>query len=348
MDENQRYQLVIVDTEDQFFSHLEEEVIRRYADQLTVQIITRAEYAEEFFAEPQTIDVLVTDKLFYHEDLKNHQIGHILLLADEVEMGDEFPEDVQVLMKYVPAEEVFQRIDEALQDVDVLEREETEEQGHNTRVITVYSPIGGCGKSLVAYALAKKLKKLDQKVLLVGCDPTQSIGVYYPGDNYAKEELAESLIQPGENTYWTILQNVEQDDISYLLPFEKNLPTLEIGTAQWEVLLTVLQGKRDFDFIIMDMGNILDRETSSLMNRSDFMILLTETNRIANRKMQKLLQDSELLPPCECFLIANEYRSDGMRIAAESVFGTIAPYPTWEEVLEDPVFYQIALRVTEG
>ena len=349
MEDKRQYQLVIVDPEDRFIGHAEEAVIRRYADQVTVQIITQRDFMEAFFEELQTIDVLVIDSDLYGEHLQKHHIGHTLLLVSEVGVDDVFPEDVQVLMKYVPREEVFQQIDEALRKGNVLEEEPAEEgPAHNTRVIAVYSPIGGCGKSLVAYALAKKLKKLDQKVLLVGCDMSQSISVYYPGNSYAKDELADKLILPGEDTYWTILQNVEQEDISYLLPFEKNLPTLEIGPPQWEVLLTVLRGKQDFDFIILDVGNILNRETSSLMSKADFMILLTETNQIANRKMQKLLQDPGMLPSCECFLIANEYRSDGMRIAAESVFGTISPYATWEEVLEDPVFYRIALRVTEG
>ena len=201
--------------------------------------------------------------------------------------------------------------------------------------------------SLVSYALAKKLRRLDQKVLLVSCDATQSASVYFPTESFAKEELAEKLIHPDGETYWTILQNIEQSGISYILPFEKMLPSLEIGMQQWEVLLTVLCEKRDFDYIILDMGSALNRETASLMTRVNFLILLTETNLIANRKMQKLLRDSELLPKCECFLVANEYRADGMRIAAESVFGTIAPYPTWEEALEDPVFYQIALKVIE-
>ena len=43
----------------------------------------------------------------------------------------------------------------------------------------------------------------------------------------------------------------------------------------------------------------------------------------------------------------HEFRTDGMRIGTESVFGVISPYPAWEDALEDPVFYQIALKVTE-
>ena len=340
-------QLVIIDTENSFLKDMEEEIIRRYADKTRIQILTEKNYTKEYLMEERHIDVLVVAGQDYEDDLQKHQIGRILLLKEEIGADKVYPDNVEVLLQFLPTEDFFHKLEEAFVSADGSESsEKPEENPREVRVIAVYSPIGGCGKSLVAYALAKKLKKLDQKVLLVGCDPTQSVNVYYPSETYAKEDLAEKLIHPGEDTYWTILQNIEQDDISYLLPFEKNLPSLDVGMEEWKVLLSVLKENRDFDWIVLDVGSVLDRKMGALMTKIDYLILLTETNQIANRKMQKLLRDPDLLPKCECFLVANEYRTDGMRIASESVFGVISPYASWEEAVEDPVFYQIALKVT--
>jgi hypothetical protein len=77
------------------------------------------------------------------------------------------------------------------------------------------------------------------------------------------------------------------------------------------------------------------------------MILITETNTIANRKMQRMLHEPDLLPKCPCILVANEYRSDGLHLSRDSIFGTIAPYGSCEEAMEDPVFYRIALKIGE-
>ena len=344
---DRHYNLVIVDTSQEFLPQVEEEIIRRYADIMTVQILTETEARDSFFAEPREIDVLWIGHESYNLQILESKVGHTFLIAPE-EGEDTRAEGVDIIVNSVPAAEIFFRVEEELGNRGVVQNQEDYlDEYHNTRIIAVYSPIGGCGKSLVAYALAKKLRKLDQKVLLVACDPTQSTGVYYPGNSFANEDLAEKLIQPDDGTYWTILQNIEQDEISYLRPFEKNLTSLEIGMAQWELLLTVLQEKEDFDYIVLDIGTLLDRATASLLTKADFLILITEANLIANRKMQKLLSDSELLPKCECFLVANEYRTDGIRIAPETVFGTISHYDSWEDALEDPVFYQIALKVTE-
>ena len=340
-------QLVIVDTENSFLKETEEEIIRRCADRFNVQFITEKAFADKYFMEERKTDVLVIAGKDYREDLQKQQIGRILLMEEEIGTEKVYPDNVEMVLQFLSTEDFFHKLEEAFVRAEGREEEEkTEEPPRDVHVIAVYSPIGGCGKSLVAYALAKKLKKLDQKVLLVGCDPTQSVSVYYPSETYAKEELADKLSHPGDDTYWTILQNIEQDDISYLMPFEKNLPSLDVGMEEWEVLLSVLKEKQDFDWIVLDVGSVLDRRMASLMTKIDYLILLTETNQIANRKMQKLLRDSELLPKCECFLVANEYRTDGMRIASESVFGVISPYANWEEAVEDPVFYQIALKVT--
>jgi len=344
-------QLVVADTENTFLKSTEEEIIRRYADTVFVQFLTEKMYAEEYFRDERHIDVLVISARDYEQEqeaLQKQQIGRVLLIEEEIGTEKVYPENVEVLLQFLSSEDFFRKLEEAFRLAEGGEPEEkTEEKPRDVHAIAVYSPIGGCGKSLVSYALAKKLKKLDQKVLLVGCDPTQSVNVYYPAGSYAKEELAERLIHPGDDTYWTILQNIEQDEISYLLPFEKNLPSLDLGMEQWEVLLSVLKEKRDFDWIVLDVGSLLDRKMASFMSKIDYLILLTETNQIANRKMQKLLGDPDFLPKCECFLVANEYRTDGMRIASESVFGVISPYTSWEEAVEDPVFYQIALKITE-
>lgn len=344
--EDQR-RLVIIDTENTFLKNTEEQLIRRYADKVQLQFLTEKAYTREYFMEERHVDVLVVAGRDYSEELQKNRIGRILLIKEEIGTETVYPDNVEVVLEFLSAEDFFHKVDEAFTRADGEAPEEIpEEKPRDVHVIAVYSPIGGCGKSLVAYALAKKLKKLDQKVLLVGCDPTQSINVYYPAESYAKEELADKLTHPGEDTYWTILRNIEQDDISYLLPFEKNLPSLDVGMEEWEVLISVLKEKQDFDWIVLDVGSLLDRKMASLMTKIDYLILLTETNQIANRKMQKLLRDPDLLPKCECFLVANEYRTDGMRIASESVFGVISPYTSWEEAVEDPVFYQIALKVT--
>jgi len=346
-------QLVIIDTVSGFFKDMEAEAIQHYSTDADVQVITDPGYEDAFFSMEQEIDVLMIDQASYGDGSRfaGHPIRRIFLLVPEVAMAGKYPDNVTVMVSFVPKEEIFHKVDA------VLWQKETEEPGDEaedekpaekqTRVVGVYSPIGGCGKSLVCVALARKLKKLDQKVLLIGCDDSQSISVYLPGNHYASPDLAEKLIHPDDDTYWTILQNIKTDVVSYLLPFEKSLSSMGIGMQEMDTLITTLVEKRDFDFIVLDLGGYVDKEIAEKLNSLHALVLLTEANVLANRKMQKLLKNGELLPKCQCMIVANEYNADDIRVPRDKVFGTISPYTTWEKALEDPVFYRLALALEE-
>jgi Mrp family chromosome partitioning ATPase len=347
--ENRKCHIVIIDQDYNYLRTYEEELIRKYSVSAEIQIITDPGYVDAYFSTAQDIDLLIIDEESYGdgEFLREHTVGKTFLMVREIRPDLPRHDEVKVLLKYMPAEELFEQIDRVLLRVDTPASGLVEKNKKNTRVVGVYSPIGGCGKSLVCVALARKLKMLDQKVLLLACDPTQSMSVYYPSDVHAGEELAEKLRNPDDDTYWTILQNIGRDEVSYLLPFEKSLPSMNITHKEIEALIRTLINKQDFDFIILDIGTTLSHEISQDLDKLNSLILLTETNVIANKKMQKLLHDPDLLPKCDCILVANEMHSDGMRLSRDSVFGTIAPYQHWEEALDDPVFYRIALKVTE-
>ncbi len=350
--ENRKANLVIIDTGRQFLGQIEETVFRVYADQNYVQLITDPGYVNAYFSEPQTIDLLIASESDYGAFMQEHEIRHtVLVKAGETGDGleEETPEDGIVRIPADHLEELTEMMEAFLSEDEPESSADSAASGemHETKLIGVYSPIGGSGKSLVSVALARKFRKLDQKVLLIGCDAMQSLSVYFSNTRYAGEDLAEKLKNPDDDTYWTILQNIGQEDVSYMLPFKRSFASVGIGGEEIKVLVNTLVSKQDFDVIILDLGSVLTPGLSEYLNDLDAMVLITESNEIANRKIQMLLRDPELLPKCTCIIVANEYRSDGMHISRDSVFGTISPYATWQEALEDPVFYRIALKITE-
>ncbi|MDO4621815.1 MAG: AAA family ATPase [Eubacteriales bacterium] len=344
---NKKLHIVIVDTDRDFVKGIEEAIIARYARTAEVQFITDPGYIGAYFSAPQSIDLLLVDESDYASIAGEHSILRTFLMVDEAGEEKQYPEDAAVVLKFLDVQEILDKMETALAVEIEVPEDEQEKVKRDTKIVAVYSSIGGCGKSLSCVALARKLKMLDQKVLLVGCDAMQSISVFYPSNAYAGQELAEKLKNPDEDTYWTILQNIGFDEVSYVLPFEKSLKTMGIGFKEIDVLVDTLRENRDFDYIILDVGTDLTPEIAEDLSQVDSMILLTQTNEISNKKLQKLLKDPDLLPKCNCILVANEYCSDGLRISRDSIFGSISPYATWKEVLDDPIFYQIALSLVE-
>ncbi len=338
--------LVVLESDPGSCRKREDALIRRYADIAEVQFITEQDFLDTYFAEDRNIDVILTDAGMFRRIPHPEKAGRIILLTGRRNRPEARPENTEEVSDGIQEAALFQKIDAALSR-GAAAAGSPGQVIRETKIAAVYSPIGGCGKSLTALAVARKLRRLDTKVLVIGCDPMQSFSVYLKKEEFAGEDLVRQLKDPSDDTYWTILQNIRTDGISWLCPFEKSLSALQMGMPEWKKLLDILMAKKDFDVIILDLGTDMTPQVVELIGRKATLVMLTEANEIAGRKMQKLLKNPQILPKCKGILVANEYHSDGIRIAPESLFGTIAPYDTWEEALEDPVFYRIALQITE-
>ncbi len=267
--------------------------------------------------------------------------------TEEVEITADIG-DCVVMSKFSTIREIIDRMEELLESDSELDIPKKQQNKKPLKIISVYSPIGGCGKSLIAMGLGRKLRKLDQSVLIIGCDEMQSISGFLTSEEYADPLLAEMLRQPGSDFYWNVLQNVEYDgEIRYLLPFEKPLSAMGIGADEMEALVRTIKEKQDFDYVILDLGTALNTAACRLLHLSDSIVLVTEPNEISVKKMKKLVDNASLLPDCRCFMIANQHHLDGLRLPTQNLFGYLASYQDTELALEDPVFYQIALEVLE-
>ena len=342
-----KHNLVVVDSDYEYVRSIEEGIIRRYADKVDVRIITDEAYMETWFEEKREIDVLIVDQNHYGAYLNEHAIQQTFLMIPEIDIEQSLPRNVSVMVKYLPETELFEAVNDAFARIDLQSVDPDGASRHETRVVAVYSPIGGCGKSLVSIGLARKLRMLEQKVLLIGCDDVQSFSVFGDLDLHADVHLAEQLRDPGEDTYWTILQNLAAGEVTYLKSFDRAPHALGVGRTQWKSFVRLMKEKGDFDYLILDIGSRVDEAGRELMNQADEIVLITEPNLMATKKVQRIAGDPDILPQKKCFLISNNYHMDGKRFSEDALFDQLSAYTNWVNALEDPMFYRLALGITD-
>jgi MinD superfamily P-loop ATPase len=342
-----KHKLVIIDTDYEYLRSIEEDLIRRYAQSVDMHILTDQAYIDEYFSTKQEIDVLIVDQNNYGEYLQEHSIRQTFLMLPEIALDLDIPLNVRPMVKYLPKEELFRAISETFGRFDAEAKPDPARKTRTTRVIAVFSPIGGCGKSLVSMGLARKLDRLDQKTLFVGCDDVQSFASFFDISEFADDRLAEKLREPDEDTYWTVTQNIESGEFQYLKPFARVPHALGVGRTQWGPFITMMREKKDYDYLVLDIGSRVDEASRALMDRADVIVMVTEPNIIATRKILRISGDSDMLPVKKCYIISNAYHSDGLRFSEDAIFDQLGPYPGWEDALDDPMFYRLALKITE-
>ena len=341
--------LVIADPDQDYIRQYEEELLIKFESRAQIQIITSPTYLANYFRVHRVIDILVIAREFYDTFVKEHDIGHMIVLDREISLvTEEDGSERPVLEKFTTKDELFDFIEESLKDepMDQPVYEEAKKE-HLPKVIAVYSPIGGCGKSLVSFALGKKMKKLEETAVVIGCDDLQSIGIYLENRQHADESLAPALKTPNEDTYFEVLKNISQEEVPCLLPFERPLSVLGIGADELVNLVTLLKEKGDFNNIILDLGCDMNETNRALVQKADICIVITEPNLCACRKLEKMTMNQEIFPAKRGLLISNQMRSDGIRLNPETLFGSFAGYDNIEEAMEDPLFYRLVLEIIE-
>ena len=341
--------IVIADPDIEYIKSYEEDLVIRFRDRATIQIITEAEYLENYFRLHRDIDVLLIAMEFYGTYLKEHNISHMMIVNEKKSVDSENENASFNVMRYRSKDELLDFVENGLSsESEPIEFSDIEfpEEKARTKVISVYSPVGGSGKSLASIAIARKLKKLGETALVIGCDDLQSFGVFLDTRENADPELALRLQEITEDTYWSVLKNIYMSEASYLLPFEKPLSALGIGSEQLFDLVTLLKEKKDFSYIILDLGSGLDKEVKTLMSISDICVLIAESKMSSCRMMEKFMMNMDILSVQKMYSIANQYRTEGFRLEDDNLFGSFAGYDSAEEAMEDPVFYRLALDIT--
>lgn len=342
--------IVIADPDIEYIKSYEEDLILKFSEKASIQIITEAEYLENYFRLHRDIDVMLIAREFYGEYLKEHNISHLMLVNKKINMNPDASDAQRHILKYRPKEELITFVEQSLENEAATTDFDNIDLGADdlkqTTVIAVYSPIGGCGKSLAAIALAKKLKKLGESALVIGCDDLQGFGAFLDTRDNADPALALLLREISEGTYWSVLKNIYHGEIAALLPFEKPLSELGIRSEQLYDLITLLKEKGDFSYIILDLGNSLDKIVQTMLTISDDVILITEPKMISCRVMEKFRMNTDLVSMQHTYVISNQYRTEGFHLDSDHLFGAFTGYETAEEAMEDPVFYRLALELT--
>ena len=339
---------VLMDSDYDRVKNLEATLLREFGYEIDLRVITLEEYRDLFFETMPEIDILMTTPDFYGDYLLDHEIAHTLLLVpgESQQLFSELPVTVMAQEEH---DSVIRTIREMMKQQETSEAASREAQVQaaslSAAVVSVFSPAGGSGKSLTAWGLARKLKMLDQRPLIIGCDSIQSFSCFLDDVKYAEEILPLQLRNPGDGTAQALLRNVIPGEVSYLAPFTGPVASEGLGFEEWTYALRLLKNCGRFDYIILDVGSHIDELAEQMLKLSDTIILLMEDDPVTVRKVRRLLGFGDFFPEKQILSVVNLYHSDSVLMADDTIFGSLNPYASYELAWEDPIFYRLALEL---
>lgn len=247
--------LTIADADQEYLNYLARFVqTSDYTQKFLIKTFTDAERLKRFLMDHST------DILLIHHDFPpiEESLTTSSIKIQLVEKSTPYDStDLNSVYKYQPFTLLFQAISEFIQQNGKNTLKEIEQI--RTRVISIFSPTGGVGKTTVALNLSKLLAENDYRVFYLNLEHLSSVYALLQADEADPfSKLIYDMYTQPEKKAFLIEQAIRFDSrykFFYFPPLQNSQEILEITHQMAEKLLISLDQSRHFDYIIIDLDS---------------------------------------------------------------------------------------------
>lgn len=275
--------IAIVDADSKYVSRLSE-VLQQYKD-LSISIFTNVQrYRDDL--EHRQFDILLFDPDISEEDLalSGAKLA-ICLYSDHCKNIHRYADCIKVL-KYQRVSNIYKSMlreyaDKAGYSVDFC-------NGRSTKLLGVYSPVGGAGKTTVALAFASKLKSLGNTVLFVSTEQLESSSSVNTHDEDGMAILINDLSDENINfkVKLTAISKHGMDDLEYLEGFIRLVDYDAVTADEIRSIFEHIKRDSDYQYVVIDMDSNLDTINRTVFELSDQILLVEKPGELPVRKME--------------------------------------------------------------
>jgi cellulose biosynthesis protein BcsQ len=299
-----RVSIVLVDTDERYLMPLELKFINEFGENGDIVVITEIEYLNEYFSSPKNIDLLIINENLYSSELQKHNIQSIFILKEQLDDQDTGDISVNSIYKYTSVKEIYNEI---INNTSKAGLKHEFKEAEATKVIMVYSPVGGVGKTVVSIGLSAALSRAYKKVLYINTETIQSFSLFFDNEKYMNNGFEKYLLDHDEYLLEYLKAAIEKDHFDYLLPFRQASCTLNIEMKDYKYLIELIKKERLYDFIILDTSSDFTMDKSMMMAYSDKNIILTAQDKVSVGKTEKLLLNIDFTDDSKFMFICNKY-----------------------------------------
>lgn len=300
-----KIKIVLADSDVLYLSKLTDYFVEK-TNMFDVCSFTAKESMLKYISDKQNkVDIIV-----FSEDLTDEAIGAADIPA-KIFFSDGTFSDVtgfEAVNKYQKAEKIINAL--LMIYAEKTGRMEAVTTGDKqTKVIGVYSPVGGCGKTTLALALSMHIANRGKRVFYLNYEIINSTTeLFYTAPQGSMSDVFLSVQTKGANVGLSIVANKYSDKmtkINFINPPESALEMNELTISEQIRLMRELDSLGEFDAVIADFDSGFAQSKIDLLDVCN-VILMPFT--------------SEPMSLCKIRLMMNEFRIRG---ELESLFQKI-------------------------
>ena len=295
------YRILIADEDLSYLSKLELMLLREYSQQIELMLVTDKYYLDEFFQSPRKIDVLIIDEGFWKDEYRRQGIPHLFFLSEN-ETPVRSEQGVTSIYKYSSVQSVIHSIN------IVLKRLIRGNVGNpEKKIVMVYSPQGGSGKTTLALGTAKALFKLGNRVLYINTETIQTFNGKESETGWAHRSLISAL-STGRFTEDILADNIAKGDVDYILPMQYSLLGNGLCDMNYISLVHMAKEVLPYDYIVVDTSSDFNDFKAQMIAMSDQVVIPCLQDEQGAIKMEAMLRNLNASDKNKYIFVCNKYQ----------------------------------------
>ena len=268
-----KYNLVLADSDLDYINNLMNYISQNYSHKFNVISFTEYRFLEEYINKNNKIDILFISPDFYKEDVLMRN-GTVLMFLSQG--NDTNINNVPAIRKYQSADKICSEIVKIFENSG--ETKQSVEDNKSTKVFTVFSPVGGIGKTTIALSLAYNLSQKGKSVLYISLEKIQSHLVYFNNkeSKYNLSDLIFAVKQRDDSIDEILNKGAIKDKDTGIFYFNDTESLLDIEDLSGDdigELLEVIDKSNLFQFVIFDLSASMNTKYNNLFKNSNKVII---------------------------------------------------------------------------
>lgn len=295
--------VVMVDQDENYLAPLELKFLDEYPDTVDIRMISDIQYLHEYFSSPHEIDILIIQEELYTAEIEKHNIKNVFLLCEELVCESTSNFNVNIIYKYTSVREIFTIIKNNLQELG-------DKTSEGCKLITIYSPVGGSGKTTIALGITAALAQMNKKVLYIDTSTIQSFDIFFENSQWMPKDFSRFIMARDESVLTKLNMFCGNNGFDYFLPMQQSISSQRITVKDYIGLIDVLKRESDYNYIIVDTSSDFTVDKSQLMGISNFVLTVLEQDKVSSIKLERLLNNIDASDRNKFLFVCNRYEKE--------------------------------------
>ncbi|WP_432663219.1 AAA family ATPase [Wukongibacter baidiensis] len=288
--------LIIADMDEAYVESIANYITNNHSQRFQVTCFTKQDFLFDYFSKnKKKIDILLLCPEWYTDSFPDEMVNTPIILSRGI--FDMEINDWDVINKYQKGDRLVSNIIDCFAERNpnkycIVDGEK------GTKVVAIYSPIGGCGKTSIAIGLGIKAAEGGKTVFYLNLEDIQSTPYYFNCET--RQNFSNMLYYIKENKK-NITMKIEgirntdfQYNIHYFSPPDNIMDLNETSPDEIKSLLYELKISNNYDLIVVDMSSDIDERNLSTLKSSDQIILVNPHDSLAMMRVDCFMKELDI------------------------------------------------------